>query len=772
MKRASRLHINKIQSLRIMACCFVVLMVNTAQADDINDEWRMQTQHPGDHWMKPDFDDSRWTKANGGFGTRETPGARVGTIWQSDQIWMRKTFTLDKLPKNPALLLHYDEDPEIYINGKLIAKYDGWLTEYKTILLDTEARKTLKVGENLLAVHCVNHNGGQFIDVHVIDADQMPELSPSLFDTLPFQTELITPWGEKVTPENVWTEYPRPQMRRKSWKNLNGHWDYAITADAVRTVPKEWTGQILVPFCLESKLGGVQRLLLSNEALWYRRIFEIAETGKQRTLLNFEAIDYRSEIYVNGKLLKTHQGGHTPFSVDITSVAKSGSNELIVRVEDETEGWQLRGKQVLHPQHIWYTRVSGIWQTVWLEQVPQTFIRDLKIHTSAAQGVITIKTLLDGDAQPGKYQVVVKDGNRIVAKASAPDETIKITIPNAKLWSPDSPHLYDLEVTLLAANGQVLDKVQSYTGLRDVGKIKDASGHWRFTLNGQPIFHWGTLDQGWWPDGLLTPPSDEALRYDVEFLKEAGFNMVRKHIKVEPRRFYYHCDQLGLLVWQDQVSGGPGAPWTLLRPNPRDATWPRKPHEQYMLEFERMVSTLENHPSIVVWVPFNEAWTQHSSILVGKWIEQRDPTRHVNIASGGNFWPVGDIVDAHNYPHPVFPFEHNVAGRFDDYIKVIGEFGGHGYPVAGHLWQAGSRNWGYGGLPQDEAEYRQRYLTSLEMLNELRGQGIAAGVYTQTTDVEGEINGLLTYDRKVIKIPAAELAELHKMFFVEPMQSE
>ena len=291
-------------------------------------------------------------------------------------------------------------------------------------------------------------------------------------------------------------------------------------------------------------------------------------------------------------------------------------------------------------------------------------------------------------------------------------------------------------------------------------------------MNGEPLFHWGPLDQGWWPDGLLTPPSDEAMRFDVDWLKAAGFNMIRKHIKIEPRRFYAYCDQIGMLVWQDHVSGGENPPWTRLQPDPVDAAWPVEQHEQFMIELERMIDSLENHPSIVVWVPFNEAWGQHRTVEVGNWVSKRDPSRLVNVASGGNFWPSGDIVDSHRYPDPGFPFEQGVNGRFDDYIKVMGEFGGHGYPVQGHLWDANRRNWGYGGLPQSEAEYRQRYVNSLQILNELREQGIAAGVYTQTTDVEGEINGLMTYDRRVIKIPADDLAELHSLLFDETVSTD
>jgi beta-galactosidase len=418
----------------------------------------------------------------------------------------------------------------------------------------------------------------------------------------------------------------------------------------------------------------------------------------------------------------------------------------------------------LNPRGIWYTQVSGIWQTVWLEQVPATHLSDLKITTDATRGSITVRPITMG-GEKLRTRVIVKDQGQVVAQGTGSDPEITLVVEAAKLWSPASPHLYDLEVSLLDAAGNPVDQVRSYTGIRTVGKTRDAGGHWRFTLNGEVIFHWGPLDQGWWPDGLLTPPSDEGMASDIQWLKQAGFNMIRKHIKVEPRRYYHHCDRLGMMVWQDHVSGGAEPEWTRLQPNPVDAQWPAEEHQQFLLELERMIDNLENHPAIVCWVPFNERWAQHQTMQVGDWVVKRDPSRLVNIASGGNFWPVGDVVDEHSYPHPAFPFELGAGGRFDGFVKVMGEFGGHGYPVPGHLWDANRRNWGYGGLPQSEAEYRERYITSLRMLNELRAQGIAAGVYTQTTDVEGEINGLLTYDRKVVKLPAEELARLHAILF-------
>lgn len=742
----------------IIATLLAVTTVSSAQ--EIVDKWRFTLRKPADGWQRTTFDDSTWKEANGGFGSRDTPGARVSTSWTANNIWLRKSFSIESIPAKPVLLIHHDEDAEIYINGKSVAVAKGFTTEYKTLPLNDAA---LKIGDNQMAVHCRQTNGGQFIDVHLVDADHIPTLPAPTRDTTPFQSELMTKWGESVNAENAWSEYPRPQLRRDQWQNLNGNWDYAITADNVTNVPTQWAGEILVPFCLESKLGGVKRLLDANEALWYRRTFQAESASGTRQLLNFEAVDYRCEIIVNGKKVGGHQGGNTPFSIDITDALRDGSNELIVRVEDETEQWQLRGKQTLNARGIWYTQVSGIWQTVWLERVSADYIKDLEIATDAKTGVISVRPVIAGR---GQVRVTVKDGGKVVADGKGvAKESVELKIADAKLWSPSSPHLYDIEVVLTDQEGNAVDRVKSYAGIRSVGKIKDANGHWRFTLNGESVFHWGPLDQGWWPDGLLTPPSDEAMLFDIEWLKEAGFNMIRKHIKVEPRRYYYHCDRLGMMVWQDQVSGGKNPKWTRLAANPQDAEWPEEAHEQFMREFEEMIASLENHPSIVVWTPFNEAWGQHRTVDVGKWTVKRDPSRLVNIASGGNFWSIGDIVDAHSYPNPNFPDERGANGRFDDFIRVMGEFGGHGYPVKGHLWDANRRNWGYGGLPKTESEYKRRYVTSLKLLGELREKGIAAGVYTQTTDVEGEINGLMTYDRRVIKIPAMELSELHRTLF-------
>ncbi len=749
----------KIESL--ITCLILATSAGFSLAQDaIVDTWRYTVETPADGWQTPEFDDSAWAEAPGGFGTRNTPGARIGTEWNSKDIWIRKSFELKTVPAKPALLIHHDDEAQVFINGKEVASFQRWTSEYEVVPIESAGVAALKPGVNVMAVHCHQDAGGQFIDVHIVDADNVPKLPRPKRNLEPFKSPLITTWGEEVTAENAWTEYPRPQMTRENWTNLNGHWDYAITSADVQQTPNQWTGKILVPFCLESKLGGVQRMLDIGEALWYHRTFNASPKADHRTLLNFEAVDYRCAVFVNGQKVGEHQGGNNPFSVDATAAIKNGSNELIVRVEDETEGFQLRGKQVLNPHGIWYTQVSGIWQTVWLEEVPSQFIEDIHIRTDAAREMIIIEAGRGGQGNAAGLMVRVFDEAGVVAESIGSPDHVTVFLDNAKLWSPDSPFLYRLEIALVDANDKPIDQVHSYAGIRTVGKTRDAAGHLRMTLNDKPIFHLGPLDQGWWPDGLLTPPSDEAMLSDIEFLKSAGFNMIRKHIKIEPRRYYAHCDRLGMMVWQDQVSGGKNPAWTRLDPDPHDAEWPAAAHEQFMLEFERMIDSLDSHPSIVVWTPFNEAWGQHLTTTVGEWAVKRDPSRIINIASGGNFWPVADVVDHHEYPHPAFPFNDS---RYKDFVQVVGEFGGHGFPTKGHLWAETDAIWGYGDLPKTLAELKHRYQISCEKLAELKSKGIAAGVYTQTTDVETEINGLMTYDRRVIKLPAEELRKFHSL---------
>lgn len=600
-----------------------------------------------------------------------------------------------------------------------------------------------RVDKKLRAIFCLFALAGSSMGLHA--------------EWKPVAGGMMTEWGKELTPDNAWQEYPRPQMERKGWTNLNGIWSYAIT-EREAAKPEQWNGGILVPFAPESQLSGVGRMLEPTEALWYQRKF--STDGKGRTLLHFEAVDYESTIWVNGKEAGSHKGGHTPFSFDITGLLKSGENELTVRVYDATEGFQLHGKQKLKQGGIWYTRVSGIWQTVWMEQVPDRFIRDVDYACNISTGTLEVTAKVSGaEAGTSKIRATASiEGKVVVSADGSPMASLKI--PNAKLWSPDAPNLYDIKVELLGDDGKTVDEVASYAAMREFGKVADANGNLRFTLNGKPIFHWGPLDQGWWPDGLLTPPSDAAMRSDIEFLKKAGFNMIRKHIKIEPRRYYTHCDRIGMLMWQDQVSMGYGPeteprgsnpPWTRMARNPVDGKWPAEAHDQFVIEYKRMIEHLRDYACIAVWSPFNEAWGQHDTMVVGKMAMEQDRTRPVNIASGGNFWPIGDIADEHAYPDPAFPIRDK---RFDSYVKVVGEFGGHGWPVEGHLWKKDNANWGYGGLPKSLDEWKERYQRSISVLAGLRKQGVAAGVYTQTTDVEVEINGLLTYDRKVKVDPA------------------
>ena len=585
-------------------------------------------------------------------------------------------------------------------------------------------------------------------------------------DWKPAGNRIMSRWAKKVTPENAWPEYPRPQMVRENWTNLNGLWSYTFrdkNKPSAKEKPTTWKGKILVPYPIESALSGVGHILAPWEELWYQREIDIKKKKKTRVLINFDAVDNTCELWVNGKEAGSHRGGNLPFSFDITDHLVDGKNTLLVRATDETAHYQLVGKQRRRPGGIFYTRNSGIWQTVWLEEVPDTYIQHLKIDTKINPGTITVKTFVGGTADVAdgvKITAFFKDKKVESVKGKIDGTTV--TIEDAKLWSPNEPNLYDLEIELLKGR-KTIDTIRSYAGIRTAWRKKDENGHWRFTLNGEEIFHLGTLDQGWWPGGLLTPPSDEAMRFDIDYTKAAGFNMIRSHIKLCPRRWYAYCDKIGLLVWQDQVSSIPNPAWTRLKLDPIDKEWPDHAHEQFMKEFKGMVDAFYNHPSIVQWIPFNEAWGQHRTMDVGKWIVEYDKTRLVNIASGGNFWPIGHICDNHSYPHPGFPVNDK---RFDDYVKVVGEFGGHGFVVdEKHLWDVKARRWSYGGLPKDMDELHKRYRHSMKMLLELKPKGIAGGVYTQTTDIEAEINGLMTYDREVIKFPAEMLKPIHEEFY-------
>jgi hypothetical protein len=579
----------------------------------------------------------------------------------------------------------------------------------------------------------------------------------------------MTKWGKKVTPENAWKEYPRPQLVRKDWLNLNGLWDYAIGTQA-GDKPTKWDGQILVPFCIESALSGVGKHLTSKQVLWYTRQFEVPPGWKgKRILLHFEAVDWHTRVFVNGKEQTVlgdkdadgHSGGSDPFSFDITDALKEGKNELAVRVEDPTDSAaQPRGKQVQKPGGIWYTPVSGIWQTVWLEPVNKPgHITRLLIEPNIEKEEVTVEIFTN--QSPGKTikMIEVREGDLILAQASstAPKHTIKF--PGAKHWTPDNPKLYSLRVQVDGPNlADGKDVVESYFAMRKISTGKDAQGVMRLMLNNKPLFQIGPLDQGWWPDGLLTPPSDEAMKYDLEVLKKLGFNMLRKHIKVEPARYYHYCDQLGLLVWQDMPSGGVPSRGQFIAPNaPEDAKFTDEEKKQFRKELKAMIDARRFFPCIVVWVPFNEGWGQHDPNDILKWVKEYDPTRLVNGPSGWADRGFGDMKDAHIYPGPgMFP-------TMPDRVSVLGEFGGLGLPLKGHLWK-NTDNWGYRTFKTTE-ELRDNYHLLVRRLHPLIGKGLCAAVYTQTTDVEVEVNGVLTYDREVIKLDVLETAQWHKSLF-------
>lgn len=577
--------------------------------------------------------------------------------------------------------------------------------------------------------------------------------------------KITTSWSEEVNPENTLPEYPRPQLVREKWMNLNGLWDYAIKSKD-ENKPSSYGGKILVPFAVESALSGVGRTVGKDSVLWYYKTFILRpEMQKKRLLLHFGGVDWETEVYVNGKRVGIHQGGNDPFTFDITSYLKKGrSQELSVRVWDPTdEGPQPRGKQVRTPKGIWYTPVTGIWQTVWLEAVPETYIVSTKQTPDIDNATLSISALIENVKDGDKVSISAWDGETKVSEVEVNANVNSVLkINNPKLWSPESPFLYGLRLTVIR-NRKTVDEVESYFAMRKSSIGKDKNGIQRMLLNNQFVFQYGPLDQGWWPDGLYTAPTDEALRFDIEKTKEMGFNMIRKHIKVEPARWYYYCDKLGLLVWQDMPSGDTGNRWES-RPGiigrATDKLRSEESESYYRKEWNAIIDALYNYPSIVVWVPFNEAWGQFKTEEITGWTMKKDPSRLVNSASGGNFSAAGHIIDLHNYPGPAMP-DPAVFGT--KRAIVLGEFGGLGLPVNGHVWQQ-KNNWGYQSFKTADELFRM-YSSYVDILQELIGKGLSAAVYTQTTDVEIETNGLITYDRKVIKNPVSRLKEVNKKLY-------
>ncbi|WP_055482639.1 glycoside hydrolase family 2 protein [Sphaerimonospora mesophila] len=547
-------------------------------------------------------------------------------------------------------------------------------------------------------------------------------------------------------------EYPRPQLVRDGYLNLNGHWQYAIGPHAIGDGPPEtYDGEILVPFSPEAPLSGVNRQLLPGQTLWYRRSFDLpGDFTDGRVILHFGAVDQTCRVWVNGVEAGGHTGGYLPFSFDVTEHLRESGNVLVVAVRDDSDtGHGSRGKQRLRRGGIWYTAQSGIWQTVWAERVPELHVERLTLTPMLDDSCVEVTV----HAPEGEAHVEISAGGEVVAHAAAPaGRPVRVPLPGARLWSPEDPFLYDVAVSLGT------DRVRSYFGMRSFSVGPDADGVPRLLLNGRPYFHAGVLDQGYWPDGLYTPPSDEAMIHDIATMKRLGFTMLRKHIKIEPLRWYHHCDRLGMLVWQDMVNGGAAyRPWVITTPavlpalrldDRRHRRFGRADaagRTAFEAELRATVEHLRNVVSLAVWVPFNEGWGQFDAARIAGEVARLDPTRTVDHASGWHDQRAGDLRSLHVY------FRRFRPPRPDGRVLVLSEYGGYGLRVEGRTW--GEKEFGY--RRYDTADRLGAAFARLheEQIIPAIRRGLSATVYTQLSDVEDEINGLLTYDRAVLKLP-------------------
>lgn len=567
------------------------------------------------------------------------------------------------------------------------------------------------------------------------------------YSWVPAGDRIKTHWGDNLNPNEVWQEYPRPIMERSDWENLNGLWEYAILPKT-NGMPSRYEGEILVPFAVESALSGVGKTVGPDSVLWYYREFDVPSNWKgKEILLNFGGVDWKADVWINDIKVGSHTGGYTPFSFNITQALRKSGNSIKVCVWDPTDAsYQPRGKQLRKPEGIWYTPVTGIWQTVWLEPVNENHISSLKILPDIDFNTLSITTRLEGE-DAALTEVKVYDGAKLIATGkSLPKETLTINMPeNIEYWSPSNPKLYDLEINLYDKAGRRVDNVKSYAAMRKFSTGKDKKGIVRIQLNNENLFQFGPLDQGWWPDGLYTPPSFNAMVYDIDKTKDLGFNMIRKHIKVEPASWYTYCDKNGIIVWQDMPSGDAGPEWQNRRYfDGMEKIRSFESENNYRKEWKEIIESLYNYPCIAVWVPFNEAWGQFKTPEIVEWTKSYDPSRLVNPASGGNFYNCGDILDLHNYPGPdMFLYDGSRA-------NVLGEYGGIGMVIEDHIWNP-DQNWGYIEYKTPK-EVTDKYVEYAKQLKDLVENGFSAAVYTQTTDVEKEVNGLMTYDRKIVKI--------------------
>ena len=608
---------------------------------------------------------------------------------------------------------------------------------------------------------------------------------------------LTTVWGEALDPSNVLPEHPRPRMQREEYAMLNGVWEYAITpvdgeADAKtlaqQAIPSRWDGQIVVPFSPEAPLSGVGRTVQPSEFLWYKHKIELPKLADdQRLILHFEAVDWMCACFVNGKLAGTHAGGYLPFSFDVTDLLGSSETEeatadsadtaeLVLCVWDPSDtGSQLRGKQRLSRGDIWYTAQSGVWQSVWYEVVFAAHLESLTLKGDMfgaleVRANVQVSGLYGVQTSACELELALKDelGQDVLLATLPVDEAgeicAELQVDEPQLWSPESPHLYAVKATL-QRNGVVVDAAHSYCAFRTVEVKKDVAGVPRVHLNGAPYFVRGVLDQGYWPDGLMTAPSDDALVYDIEAMKSAGFNTLRKHIKIESERWYYHCDRIGMLVWQDCVSGGSAySSWhTSQKPTLFSFTWGRfddttpSHHEAlsagkdgYRKEWtetcQEMVKFLDGHPSIGFWTLFNEGWGQFDARAATEAVRALDATRPIDATSGWYDQGCGDFLSIHNYFRPLRAGWH--GKQRGNRAAIISEFGGLAQMTSGHT--SLDHSYGYGDFATVE-DWRGAVQKLLAVAESLQVEGLSGYVYTQVSDVEEEVNGLLTYDRKINK---------------------
>ena len=575
-------------------------------------------------------------------------------------------------------------------------------------------------------------------------------------------------WTDKVDLKNPLADYPRPQFKRDCWQSLNGEFEYHIATRGEKWI-EDYTGTIIVPFAVESLLSGVEKPLRPTDRLWYRKCFTLNEDLKgKRILLNFEAVDWQCKVYINKELVGKHTGGYCEFSFDITDYLTDGENVLTVCVYDPTEsGWQQRGKQDNHPHGFWYTATSGIWQTVWLEGVSETHINSIKLLPDIDNSSFNIKTEISAGTYNSLMLYVYDKGDEIVSAEISTDEDIKMP-DDFKLWSPEEPNLYDIELNLIK-DGKVVDCVTSYFGMRKFGIGKDKFGVVRLMLNNKPYFQRGLLDQGYWPDGGLTPPCDEAMIFDIKEMKRLGFNMLRKHIKLESMRWYYHCDRLGMIVWQDMMSGGAyiGNLFAGVMPNIvphlKDDKYnifkreKKEARDDYKRELGEMINQLYNVVSIFCWVPFNEGWGQFDSLKICNYVKSMDTSRVVDHASGWYDQKGGDIKSLHRYVFPVTMPKLDNKRAF-----VITEFGGYQNTYTGHTW-TDNKTFGLYLKFKNKDTLTNAYKKLHEkQIIPLIDKGLCGTVYTQVSDVENELNGIYTYDRAHLKIDEETIIAINK----------